>query len=336
MFCSECGQPTPAGAKYCSSCGHPVGQAPNPAAVPVTVPPAPAAPVVPPTPVIPPASIVPPAPIVPPASVIPPAQVVPPAPVVAAGPAIPAAAPFRPTHRVPDGGIRTWAAPDPLTPEGPRIDPRVEVAVLGRQGDWSRIVCSNGWSAWVDGRQLVLLAVARPPSGPAPSAVPHAPAGPAPPPGPAAVAPAGPAVSGLALTPALLGSAAIGLGALLGWVRGQGLSSNSFDLPLLMLVDFKTKTKAIKLGLLVVALAGAGVAGTLQPSLAWVKRWAGIGALVVGGLFVVQLQRLLSQLGAGSLFSNLGFGALLTILGGLALTFEGRAAQLMGGGWGRR
>ncbi|RKT08958.1 hypothetical protein BX285_7330 [Streptomyces sp. 1114.5] len=61
---------------------------------------------------------------------------------------------FRPTHRVPSGGMSAWAAPDPSLAALTRIDGRVELQVLERAGDWAHILCSNGWSAWVDGRRI--------------------------------------------------------------------------------------------------------------------------------------------------------------------------------------
>ncbi|MGA5821761.1 hypothetical protein ACPC54_28320 [Kitasatospora sp. NPDC094028] len=66
----------------------------------------------------------------------------------------PGAPAFRPTHRVPSGGMSAWTAPDPSLTAVTRIDGRVELQVLERAGDWAHIVCSNGWSAWVDGRRI--------------------------------------------------------------------------------------------------------------------------------------------------------------------------------------
>ncbi|MFI6448172.1 hypothetical protein [Kitasatospora sp. NPDC050543] len=63
---------------------------------------------------------------------------------------------FRPTHVAPQEGMPTWTAPDPSQPSA-RLDPLLPVQILEQQGDWSRIVCSNGWSAWVDGRLLISL-----------------------------------------------------------------------------------------------------------------------------------------------------------------------------------
>ena len=62
---------------------------------------------------------------------------------------------FAATHSVPAGGLSAFAAPDGSGPSVATLDPRLEVQVVERSDDWARIVCSNGWSAWVDGRQLL-------------------------------------------------------------------------------------------------------------------------------------------------------------------------------------
>ncbi|MFJ8668686.1 hypothetical protein [Streptomyces sp. NPDC093600] len=65
---------------------------------------------------------------------------------------------FRPTHVVPRDGLPAWEAPDPGLPTEP-LDPFLPVELAERLGDWGRIVCSNGWSAWVDARLLVSVPV---------------------------------------------------------------------------------------------------------------------------------------------------------------------------------
>ncbi|MET7361246.1 hypothetical protein ABZS76_22755 [Streptomyces sp. NPDC005562] len=69
---------------------------------------------------------------------------------------------FRPTHVVPQDGLPAWEAPDVRRPTAP-LDALLPVQLMDRLGDWGRIVCANGWSAWVDGRLLV--AVPRDPPG---------------------------------------------------------------------------------------------------------------------------------------------------------------------------
>ncbi|WP_342668210.1 hypothetical protein [Streptomyces violens] len=61
---------------------------------------------------------------------------------------------FLPSHVVPPDGLTTWSTPDAAWP-GVRLDPLLPVQVVERRGDWALALCSNGWSAWVDGRLLL-------------------------------------------------------------------------------------------------------------------------------------------------------------------------------------
>ncbi|MEU3634443.1 hypothetical protein, partial [Streptomyces fradiae] len=61
---------------------------------------------------------------------------------------------FLPTHVVPGHGMPAWESPGTARPTVP-LDPLLPVRLLERLGDWARVLCSNGWSAWVDGRLLV-------------------------------------------------------------------------------------------------------------------------------------------------------------------------------------
>lgn len=70
--------------------------------------------------------------------------------------AVPDVPAFRPTHVVPNEGLPTWTAPDAAVPTEP-LDPLLPVRLLARRGDWGQVLCSNGWSAWVDARLLVTL-----------------------------------------------------------------------------------------------------------------------------------------------------------------------------------
>ncbi|MGV9560485.1 hypothetical protein [Streptomyces sp. NPDC003522] len=63
---------------------------------------------------------------------------------------------FRPTHVVPQRGMPAWETPDPARPTVP-LDPLLPVRLVERRGDWAQVLCSNGWSAWVDGRHLVAV-----------------------------------------------------------------------------------------------------------------------------------------------------------------------------------
>ena len=222
---------------------------------------------------------------------------------------------FNATHVAPDGGLRAWTAPDPTQQPVTTIQARVEMQVLELLGEWAHIQCNNGWSAWVDARKLQTK---------------HAPVAP-----PAAAQPAvaaRPAVSvsvhatGLAAFLArpvmtvgdkslvvqdLIPAGGIIVGTLLSWLRLKGLStSNSFDLPLLFLLDFKTKSRALKLGWLLLLAAVATVA-PLEKRFHQIALGVVTGACVV---YVIQLQRLVSSAGGGvSITDVLGIGPIVTL-----------------------
>lgn len=104
---------------------------------------------------------------------------------------------------------------------------------------------------------------------------------------------------------------AVALGALLPWLRGLSEPVNSFELP----VSFLFSTQAddgLKLGFLLLA-AGAALAVHGQAQL---RRIAAFAVIAVGALYVVQLQRLLSQADfGGSIISVVGPGVLVTVAG---------------------
>jgi hypothetical protein len=128
---------------------------------------------------------------------------------------------------------------------------------------------------------------------------------------------------------ALIGGAAIALGALLSWFdAGPAGASNSFDVALLYLFQYDTTSSGIRLGVLLLGLAVAAVVGGLSPSLPWLRRAAGFGAIAAVVLFVVQTHRLLSSFDGGSVFSNLGVGVWITLGAGLLLLFEGKVNRL--------
>jgi hypothetical protein len=70
----------------------------------------------------------------------------------------PAAAAFAPTHTVPPQGMQAWAAPDPAGAVVATLGGGLPIQVTEVRGAWANIVCSNGWTGWVDGR---IIGVAR-------------------------------------------------------------------------------------------------------------------------------------------------------------------------------
>ena len=62
-----------------------------------------------------------------------------------------------PTHVVPPTGMASWEAPDPSRPPTVTLAAGVQLAIVEQQGAWSRVMGSNGWVGWVDGRLLLAL-----------------------------------------------------------------------------------------------------------------------------------------------------------------------------------
>jgi hypothetical protein len=71
---------------------------------------------------------------------------------------------FRPSHVVPQDGLPAWEAPDAGRPTT-SLDALLPVRLVDRLGDWGRIVCANGWSAWLDARLLVAVPADPPAAG---------------------------------------------------------------------------------------------------------------------------------------------------------------------------
>jgi hypothetical protein len=65
---------------------------------------------------------------------------------------VPAVA-WSPTHEV-KRRANAWAQPDPAAARAGTLARRVPVQVTERQGDWARVVTSNGWAGWIDSRDL--------------------------------------------------------------------------------------------------------------------------------------------------------------------------------------
>lgn len=67
----------------------------------------------------------------------------------------PAASAWTPSHKVPGQGMQAWGAPDPSGPVLVNLGGNLPVKVQEMRGAWAHVLCSNGWTGWVDGRLLV-------------------------------------------------------------------------------------------------------------------------------------------------------------------------------------
>ncbi|MGD0449253.1 MAG: SH3 domain-containing protein [Candidatus Dormibacteria bacterium] len=76
--------------------------------------------------------------------------------------AVPAPAPapaqpaWTPGHKVPPQGMQAWAAPDPAGAVVATLGGHLPVQVTEVRGAWAHVLCSNGWTGWVDNRLLVV------------------------------------------------------------------------------------------------------------------------------------------------------------------------------------
>jgi alpha-tubulin suppressor-like RCC1 family protein len=72
----------------------------------------------------------------------------------------PAALTWEPTHFIAAGGQPAWSAPDAAQAPVATLAPGLPVRVVEWWGGWARVVCSDGWSGWVDGSLLRPVAAA--------------------------------------------------------------------------------------------------------------------------------------------------------------------------------
>lgn len=70
----------------------------------------------------------------------------------------PAASQWVPSHSVPPQGLRAWGAPDPSGPVVANLAPGLPIQVAEVRGAWARVICSNGWTGWIDGRIIGVAA----------------------------------------------------------------------------------------------------------------------------------------------------------------------------------
>jgi hypothetical protein len=65
---------------------------------------------------------------------------------------------WAPSHSVPPQGLRAWGAPDPAGPVVANLAPGLPIQVAEVRGAWARVICSNGWTGWIDGRIIGVAA----------------------------------------------------------------------------------------------------------------------------------------------------------------------------------
>jgi len=206
---------------------------------------------------------------------------------------------FVASHVVPGTGLPTWPAPDPAQPQGPPLAAGLEVQVLEvtPQG-WAHVVCSNGWTAWVDAARLRERRAAGRTAG---------------------------RLLGLPVVLGGLGAAGgttIALASFLPWFRGGGESASGWDVPLYYVV-FGTGdgTGGIKVGLPLVVVGG--VVAVLALARQRVNMLAVLALAAVGSWSAtLSLARVLRP----DPHPDLGVGVILALAGAALLGVEAHRA----------
>jgi hypothetical protein len=211
--------------------------------------------------------------------------------------------PYAPTHRVPPVGLQAWQSPDASQPAAANLAPNLDVQLLRWWGEWAEIRCSNGWTAWVGGRQLVPFGGAAAQGGASLNSLQ----------GRLKDVPLPAGVSPLAAG----GAALMLLGSFLPWISIHGFDSSGWDVPFFALLTGKATITGFKLGLVLLVVA-AGVVGvpllTKRPLDANLLLVAGGVALASFVLFFIRLSS--NHFSAGA---SVGFGAYITAVGGVLL-----------------
>jgi hypothetical protein len=235
------------------------------------------------------------------------------------------------SYRVPTRGMTAWARTDATEPPAAQLDPGLEVVVVERWGDWASIRCSNGWTAWVDGRALEPLtgAGAGTPGAPSGPSTTERPAGaPGLRPRPAAsvlgwskqVVIAGRSIDvGLPV----IGAGLALLGSMLDWFSAPGVSASSFDVKLNFLTSPKSTPSGPDLGIVLLVLVigfGWSVVVDRRPR---ERRWCGGAVAAVAGIYALQMNSWLSQFPAGQRpgwLDTLGLGVWTAVVGGVLMS----------------
>ena len=193
---------------------------------------------------------------------------------------------------VPPGGVAAWSVPDPTAAPVARLDPGLRVHVLEQRHEgWAHVRCSNGWSAWVDGRSLL---ADRPKA--------------------AAGNPLEALVSPVAIGPvSFVGAAVAILGGFLPWFSVGSFDVSAWDISIVALLRGSGTSDGLKAGavLLLVALIGLPLL-THRPL-------PGVAVLALGGVanniaLLAWLQNRRAEIDA-----DVGIGLLLTFAGGSAI-----------------
>jgi len=178
----------------------------------------------------------------------------------------PAAAVWKATHEVPAAGLSAWEQPNPQLQPVTTLAARVQLRVDEMRGAWAKVTAENGWSGWVDGRQLKKKG-------------------------------AGGAMSmgGLTLRPLpLIAGVLLIVSTFIDWIQASVVAPvglNSWDIPLPFLWDYNSGA-GFDLGWLPMLLGvGALVVGVVPTKVRAYSAVTGLLAIVAAVVFMIQLTR---------------------------------------------
>jgi SH3-like domain-containing protein len=208
---------------------------------------------------------------------------------------------WQPTNEVPAGGMPAWANPDPAVAPIAELAARVQLRIDETRGAWARVTGSNGWTGWVDARRLAPLGQ----SG-----------------GGGAVA-----LGKFALRPLpLIGAIALIVATFLSWIKTTGITGSvgGWDVGLPILWNTNNPGDQPRIGLILLIVGIIGLAAAFIPKTGrGLAAFTGLLGIVIGGLYVIQVIRLFSNLAgasAGDTLSHaIGIGPWVALAGGVLL-----------------
>jgi hypothetical protein len=131
-------------------------------------------------------------------------------------------------------------------------------------------------------------------------------------------------VAGYPVTAGAVGAVLVAIAAFLPWVSTGGVAETSaLKVPVKFLVDKAAQGGGLKVGHVLVLLGIAGVVlASVRPE-PRARRICGVVVLVIGALFVIQLQRAIGGWEFLSALGNIGLGVPVVFCGGVLLWRRG-------------
>jgi hypothetical protein len=232
-------------------------------------------------------------------------------------------------RHVPAGGISVFATPDASQAPIAELPSGFEVTIVGRRPPWVHVQGGDGLDGWVDGTALAGIAVGAHQVEPPPMIADNS----------VAVAPGSVVIEKkgssflFATGPVLglVGGAIAILGAVLPWVKTQGIrldGVDAFELPVRILNGWDQAVKGgFELGWLIVILAGVGGLVSLISGGGIVRRVLGFVVLMIAIIYVLQTQDYINSadrgLGTGfNVWDIVDYGVLVTFGGGVLMVFS--------------